>query len=292
MLDNEKGGSYIVYMKSVRKHKKTRSLIAVLLIGLLVCGCLAGCGAGGGPDDPSQISAAQDNGAAARKAEREKKIKAAKERAAKREAAKKKKKEAEKKNEEAKNSEESSKGSSSQASEKNSSGSSSGKKSSGSKSSGNSKSGSGKSSGKSSSASSGGGGSGGSSSSGQQKHKATCSISITCHKLVGNNDIDRATKANVPSSGVLLSNMTVEIRSGDSVYDVLKRACDQRGLVVAAENTGLGIYVAGIGGLYEKAAGGESGWKYKVNGSYPNDSAGDVGVSDGDVIEWVYVLEA
>ena len=98
MLDNEKGGSYIVYMKSVRKHKKTRSLIAVLLIGLLVCGCLAGCGAGGGPDDPSQISAAQDNGAAARKAEREKKIKAAKERAAKREAETKKTKEKKRQN--------------------------------------------------------------------------------------------------------------------------------------------------------------------------------------------------
>ncbi|MBQ3925132.1 MAG: DUF4430 domain-containing protein [Firmicutes bacterium] len=279
-------------MKSDRKYKKTKSLIAVLLIGLLVCGCLAGCGAGGGQDDPSQISAAQDNGAAARKAEREKKIKAAKERAAKREAEKKKKREAEKKKKEAKNSSDSDSANTSEPSDP--SGSSSGEKSSSnSKSSGGSKSGSGKSSGKSSSAGSGGGGgSGGQSSSGQSKHKATCTISITCHKLVGNNDIDRATKANVPSSGVLISNMTVEIRSGDSVYDILKRACDQRGIVVAAENTGLGIYVAGIGGLYEKAAGGESGWKYKVNGTYPNDSAGDVGVSDGDVIEWVYVLEA
>jgi hypothetical protein len=137
-----------------------------------------------------------------------------------------------------------------------------------------------------------GGNSNSSSSSSAKNSKKTCTIKITCSKLVGNNDLDDAQRARVPKSGVILEKTTVEISNGDSVYDILKKACKKKGIVVAAENTGLGIYVAGIDGFYEKDAGGESGWKYKVNGKYPNDSAGDVKVKNGDVIEWVYVLEA
>lgn len=131
-----------------------------------------------------------------------------------------------------------------------------------------------------------------SSSSSAKNTKKTCTIKITCSKLVGNKDLDDAQRARVPKNGVILEKTTVEISSGDSVYDILKKACKKKGIVLAAENTSLGIYVAGIDGFYEKDAGGESGWKYKVNGKYPNDSAGDVKVKNGDVIEWVYVLEA
>jgi hypothetical protein len=87
-----------------------------------------------------------------------------------------------------------------------------------------------------------------------------------------------------------MSRTTVEIESRDSVYDVLKRSAGMHGVSVTAENTALGIYVSGIGGFYEKDAGAQSGWKYKVNGTYPGDSAGDVKVHDGDNIEWVYAL--
>ena len=122
--------------------------------------------------------------------------------------------------------------------------------------------------------------------------KATCTIKITCSRLVGNKDLDDAQQSRVPKDGIILGKTAVEISSGDSVYNVLKKACKKKKIVLSAENTGLGIYVAGIDGFYEKDAGGESGWKYKVNGKYPNDSAGDIKVKNGDVIEWVYVLEA
>jgi hypothetical protein len=54
----------------------------------------------------------------------------------------------------------------------------------------------------------------------------------------------------------------------------------------------MGIYVAAINGYAEKDQGGESGWKYAVNGSYPNYSAGAYTLSDGDAVAWVYVTSA
>lgn len=54
----------------------------------------------------------------------------------------------------------------------------------------------------------------------------------------------------------------------------------------------MGVYVAAINGYAEKDQGGESGWKYAVNGSYPNYSAGACTLSDGDAVTWVYVTSA
>lgn len=272
-------------MSTRKKHKRTRSLIAVLLIGLLVCGCLAGCGSESAEQSASsQISASEDSGQKVAKDDAAKEKSEAKK-------AKKEKKEEKKAEESGKTEEEeasseeadsSSSGQSSAAEKKSSE--SSAKKNGGKK---NKKKASGKSSKESGSSS---GSSGSSESSGQQSHQEKCQISITCHNLVGNGDLDSNLRSRVPSSGVIMAKTSVNIQSGDSVYDVLKRAAHEKGIVVSAENTSLGIYVAGIAGFYEKDAGAQSGWKYKVNGTYPNDSAGDVKVHDGDVIEWVYAL--
>ncbi len=270
-------------MRKERKHKKTKSLLAVLLIGLLVCGCLAGCGSESAEESASSgISASQDSSAAAKKDDAKEKAKAAKE-------AKEKKKAEEKKSEEKAGSEEENSGSDSDS--KASSGSD---KSSSSSSKSSEKNSSSKKSGSSAKKDS-GSSSGSSSDSSSQNTAApaepdTCSVAVTCHNLVGNDDLKDNVRSRVPSSGVIMSRTTVEIESGDSVYDVLKRAAGMHGVSVTAENTALGIYVSGIGGFYEKDAGAQSGWKYKVNGTYPGDSAGDVKVHDGDNIEWVYAL--
>lgn len=272
-------------MKRERKHKKTRSLLAVLLIGLLVCGCLAGCGSEGAEESASsQISASQDSSATAKKEAAKEKAKAAKE-------AKENKTAEEKKSEEKAGSEEEN----SAGSDNDSDASSGSDKSSSSSSSSSGKNSSSKKSGSSAKKESGSSSSGGSSGSSSQNTAApaepdTCSVAVTCHNLVGNDELKDNVRSRVPSSGVIMSRTTVEIESGDSVYDVLKRAAGMHGVSVSAETTALGIYVNGIGGFYEKDAGAQSGWKYKVNGTYPGDSAGDVKVHDGDNIEWVYAL--
>lgn len=83
------------------------------------------------------------------------------------------------------------------------------------------------------------------------------------------------------------SNKQVNMQSGDTVYDILKRS----GANVSARNTGYGIYVEGINGRFEFAEGATSGWMYYVNGSAPNKSCGEYMVSSGDKITWDYVSE-
>ena len=53
---------------------------------------------------------------------------------------------------------------------------------------------------------------------------------------------------------------------------------------------GPAIYVRGINGLNEFDRGPQSGWKYKVNGTFPSASAGTYKVNNGDKVEWIYII--
>ncbi|MEB8771597.1 DUF4430 domain-containing protein, partial [Bacillus cereus] len=79
----------------------------------------------------------------------------------------------------------------------------------------------------------------------------------------------------------------MDVQDGDTVYKVLQRT----GLDVDASGSRDSIYVKGINDLYEKDIADTSGWKYRVNGAFPNHSAGVATVKPGDTIEWVYVLQ-
>ncbi|MBR5279928.1 MAG: DUF4430 domain-containing protein [Clostridia bacterium] len=76
-----------------------------------------------------------------------------------------------------------------------------------------------------------------------------------------------------------------EIEAGDTVLDVLRMAAVKWKLPVVITNSG---YVSEIDGLAEFDRGPTSGWKYKVNDTFPSVGAGDYGVAPGDRIEWVY----
>ena len=84
------------------------------------------------------------------------------------------------------------------------------------------------------------------------------------------------------------SSYTVSLDSGATAYDALVAT----GAGINARSTAMGVYVAAINGYAEKDQGGESGWKYAVNGTYPNYSAGSYTLSDGDAVTWVYVTSA
>ncbi|MDR4416608.1 DUF4430 domain-containing protein, partial [Bacillus paranthracis] len=87
--------------------------------------------------------------------------------------------------------------------------------------------------------------------------------------------------------GYLLGARKMDVQEGDTVYKVLQRT----GLDVDASGSKGDVYVKGINDLYEKDVTATSGWKYRVNGAFPNHSAGVVTVKPGDTIEWVYVLK-
>lgn len=90
------------------------------------------------------------------------------------------------------------------------------------------------------------------------------------------------------ADGGASSSYSVSLDPGATAYDALVAT----GVSVNARSTALGVYVAAINGYAEKDQGGESGWKYAVNGGYPSYSAGSYTLSDGDAVTWVYVTSA
>lgn len=115
----------------------------------------------------------------------------------------------------------------------------------------------------------------------KKEEEKRCSIVISCQTVLQNKD-KLQSNYQVPSGGRIYSN-NVKIQKGDTVMDILKR-------------TGVSIdtskgYVQGIDGLYEFDCGKNSGWMYKVNGSFPNTSADNYTVEDGDSIQWLYTCK-
>ena len=74
----------------------------------------------------------------------------------------------------------------------------------------------------------------------------------------------------------------VEVPDGSTVLDVLKAS----GVEFESSDGSYGAYVTSIDG---KAAEGNSGWTYSVNGEQPTVGCGAYEVADGDVVTWEYV---
>lgn len=119
-------------------------------------------------------------------------------------------------------------------------------------------------------------------------------ISITCNTVLNNLDkLDEGKKSIIPSNGVILATQKVEIKDGDTVFDVLSRETrKQRIHMDFVESPAYkSVYIRGINNLYEFDAGDLSGWKYSVNGVFPNVGCSNYQVKSGDVIEWKYTCD-
>ncbi|MEG0260136.1 MAG: DUF4430 domain-containing protein, partial [Lysinibacillus sp.] len=92
----------------------------------------------------------------------------------------------------------------------------------------------------------------------------------------------------ISSSEVPLPSSQIEVKTGETALDVLKRATTLNGIALKVRDTNYGLYVEGINGLSEFDRGPLSGWMYRVNGVFPNMSAGYFTVKAGDRIEWLY----
>lgn len=127
----------------------------------------------------------------------------------------------------------------------------------------------------------------GNSSSGSTEKKSTCTISINAQRLHASRRASDSVKNLVPGSGYLLNPTIVAIKKGDTVKDVLMRAAQDNGIVLAANGDS---YIAGIGGIFEFDGGAKSGWMYSVNGVFPDVACNEKNVAKGDVIQWKYTL--
>ncbi len=121
-----------------------------------------------------------------------------------------------------------------------------------------------------------------------------CTISIDCATILNNLDsLDPAKLDVLPPDGVILSAVTVTFYEGESVFDVLKRTCREKGIHLEASFTPAynSAYIEGIGNLYQFDCGELSGWMYSVNGWYPNYGCSRYALNDGDVIRWRYTCD-
>ena len=130
----------------------------------------------------------------------------------------------------------------------------------------------------------------------------TCTVSICCDALVGNDALNETKKDFVPSDGYILHETSVTFSESESVFDVLRRACAENVCTddcAACQNGGIQLeyaytpvygsyYIEGIHNLYEKDCGSMSGWVFLVNGKSASMGCSEVQVQNGDRIEWVY----
>ena len=93
----------------------------------------------------------------------------------------------------------------------------------------------------------------------------------------------------IPASGVFYSG-TCSIKNKDTAYDVLKTVCKNNNIALDSQYTPLygTYYIRGIGNLYQFDCGGESGWKYSVNGVIPGVGCSGYPVKAGDTIVFFF----
>ena len=121
-----------------------------------------------------------------------------------------------------------------------------------------------------------------------------CTISIDCVTVLDKLDsLDPAKLDVLPTDGIILNTVSVEIYEGESVFDVLQRVCSRYGIQLESSWTPgyNSAYVEGIGNLYEKDCGSLSGWTYMVNGWQPNYGCSRYALHDGDRIQWRYTCD-
>ena len=121
-----------------------------------------------------------------------------------------------------------------------------------------------------------------------------CTFSISCATILDNMDkCDKNKRELVPEDGWILEPTEVMFYEGESVFQVLKRTCKQKGIHMEFENTPIynSAYIEGINNLYEFDVGELSGWMYSVNGWYPNYGCSRYALKDGDVVDWRYTCD-
>ena len=119
----------------------------------------------------------------------------------------------------------------------------------------------------------------------------TCTIEIRCDTILDNlGDLNPAKTSYVPSDGVILSHRTVEFKEGESAFDVLKRVTRDNKIQMEYEMKAMysGVYINGIGNLYERDCGSQSGWMYQVNGVFPQFGISNYTLKSGDQIRLLY----
>lgn len=126
-----------------------------------------------------------------------------------------------------------------------------------------------------------------------KEYDNTCTFVIECKTILDNKDkLKKGLEKYVPDDAVIFSK-TVGFDSGESVYDILRRICDENRIQMEASYTPTfsSYYVEGINNLYEFDCGQVSGWMYSVNGVFPNYGCSSYKPANNDKIAFRYTCE-
>lgn len=119
----------------------------------------------------------------------------------------------------------------------------------------------------------------------------TCTITISCEILLNHmNELSNEIKTLIPADGIIIKNAKVQFSDGESVFDVLKRACMENNIHLDFSITPLygGAYIKGINNIYEFDCGNLSGWLYSVNDVFGSTGCSDYKIKSGDDIKFQY----
>lgn len=126
-----------------------------------------------------------------------------------------------------------------------------------------------------------------------KKYDNTCTFTIDCKTILNNKDkLRKGLEKYVPGNGMIYSG-TVGFNNDESVYDILRRICDENSIQMEASYTPTfsSYYVEGINNLYEFDCGQGSGWMYSVNGVFPNYGCSSYKPVNNDKIAFRYTCE-
>jgi hypothetical protein len=123
---------------------------------------------------------------------------------------------------------------------------------------------------------------------------SVCTLTVRCDTLAARMEsLAPEIREIVPENGIVLQTVSLTPNEGETAFSLLKRAAQDQKLHLEFQMTpGTdGVYVEGIGNLYEFDGGALSGWLYRVNGVFYPESASDHCLSPGDRVEWIYTCD-
>ena len=118
----------------------------------------------------------------------------------------------------------------------------------------------------------------------EPKGKYNATISINCSTAVKYKNSKR-------KNPDILKPCNISFNKGETVFDILKRACKEYKIQFEYEGKGSSVYISGIDYLYEFDCGDLSGWEYSVNDKFPNVGCNSNNLKDGDVVKWLYTCD-
>lgn len=120
----------------------------------------------------------------------------------------------------------------------------------------------------------------------------TVTFSVCCDAALEKTDeISEELRGRIPEDGAVIPKRELGLPEGATAFDALISAAREEKIRVDYNGSTYGVYVSAIGFLREFDLGEMSGWMYRVNGEFPDCSAGAFALSDGDVVEFVYTCD-